>query len=750
MEIKKFNYVFGINRLFGCELMQKNTLIYAPNGTMKSSFADGIISIINGSDPSEINHPKTADYEIIQGTTRIDQNSPAGLLNAIVLRGENDGVLFNNSVSLTIDPNLLLSLALSDPLKKKMVDLQKREKDLEDDLVSIYETATQARKGTGTSVLKALGGDQANHFEFLTLINDSDFELASQISNPQEIDLKALSASPVQKAAISSDFSQNAFEYGEYLDKQYNEPGFFDQQFSINDLKELSSTAETMHYFSSKRSFYLNGRAYSKADIDILVDNAIQDVYGTAEAMKKFVAVKSVLSKAKNLQQFKETVEQRKDLIPLMVDYPVFLRALFVAKINNKEKLLSLRRESQEIHKGYLELQSLAEKEKTGWNETINTFNDRFSSNGFTARLAQDKMIFPSGISKIEIISKSDQTPCSDALRVRLSTGEKDSLWILNCLFKIQEKTDPTKELAIVLDDIADAFDYKNKYAITEYMLDLCKKPNYSIFILTHSFDFYKTVSLALRNLSVPLIAYKNQLSMIGGDVTLVQCSDPAYQSLVGIDGWKNIANVICVFSLLPIIRSLEQISAGTSTISLISELDSFVHYGITFKNGTIQDLKDLFSKTHFGMKTDSSNPSALVPISGFGGVNLSDSLYSALWDATGRINGSGDLSTKLVNRIAVGFFIRISIERVLFQILTLHSIQIPILGNGYANAMLSLLPPNDLLDPRLQHYKESLWIGNCFVHANSMIDAPLVDVGPDELNFLNGFYHSTIFSKLG
>lgn len=750
MEIKKFNGIFGIDHLYGCELMQKNTLIYAPNGTMKSSFADGIVSIAGGSDPSEIDHPKTADYEIVQGSTRIDQNSPAGLLNAIVLRGENDGVLFNNSVSLTIDPNLLLSLALSEPLKKKMVDLQKREKDLEDKLINIYETATQARKGTGANVLKSLGCDQANHFEFLISISDSDFDLASKISDPQNVDLKALSAPPVQKAATGDEFSKNALEYGKYLDKQYNQPGFFDQQFSINDLKELSSTAEEMHYFSSARSFYLNGKAYSKADLDALVDSATKDVYGSPEAMEKYVAVKSALSKAKNLQQFKGIVEQRKELIPLMTDYHAFLRALFVAKVGNKEELLSLKNESQEIRKGYIELQSLADKEKTGWNQTINTFNDRFSSNGFTARLAQDKMIFPSGISKIEIISKNNQSPCSDALRVRLSTGEKDSLWILDCLFKIQEKTDPTKELAIVLDDIADAFDYKNKYAITEYMLDLCKEPNYSIFILTHSFDFYRTVGLALRGFSVPLIAYKNQLSTIGGDVTLVRCVDPAYQTLVSIDDWKNVPNVICVFSLLPIIRSLEQISAGTSSLSLVSDLDSFVHYGTRFKNGTIQDLKDLFSRTHFGMKTDTLNPSVLIPIRGFDGANLSDPLYSSLWDATGKINGASDLSTKLVNRIAVGFFIRISIERVLFQILTSRSLQIPPQGNGYANAMLSLLSPTDFADPRLQHYKESLWIGNCFVHANSMIDAPLVDVGPDELNSLNVFYHGSFFSKLG
>jgi hypothetical protein len=463
MEIKKFNGIFGITHLYGCGLIQKNTLIYAPNGTMKSSFADGIIHISEGTDPSEVDHPGSADYEIVQGATRIDQNSPRGSLNAIVLRGESDGVQFNNNVSLSIDPNLLLSLALSESLKKKMISLQQRENSLQEKLSSLYEITTKSRKGSGESVLKTLGGGLANHFAFLLSLSKSDFALASKITNLEDVELKTLSALPVQKAAESDEFSQNASEYGQYLDKQYDKPGFFDHQFSINDLKELSSTADEMHFFSANRAFSLNGKIYSKSELDTLIETATKSVYGSQEAMAKFVAVKSTLSKAKNLQPFKEVVENRKDLIPLMSNYPAFLRALFIAKIKDDAQLLSLQKEGQEIHDGFVELQSLAEKEKTGWNSTIETFNDRFSSNGFTARLSQDQMIFPSGISKIELISKNDQSVCSDALRLRLSTGEKDSLWILNCLFKIQSEFDSSKELAIVLDDIADAFDYKNK-----------------------------------------------------------------------------------------------------------------------------------------------------------------------------------------------------------------------------------------------------------------------------------------------
>ena len=44
-------------------------------------------------------------------------------------------------------------------------------------------------------------------------------------------------------------------------------------------------------------------------------------------------------------------------------------------------------------------------------------------------------------------------------------------------------------------DDIADSFDYTNKYAIIEYLDELSENPLIDVLILTHNFDFYRTVS---------------------------------------------------------------------------------------------------------------------------------------------------------------------------------------------------------------------------------------------------------------
>lgn len=44
------------------------------------------------------------------------------------------------------------------------------------------------------------------------------------------------------------------------------------------------------------------------------------------------------------------------------------------------------------------------------------------------------------------------------------------------------------------MDNIADSFDYKNKYAIIEYLKEISEHKNFQSIILTHNFDFYRTV----------------------------------------------------------------------------------------------------------------------------------------------------------------------------------------------------------------------------------------------------------------
>jgi wobble nucleotide-excising tRNase len=81
-----------------------------------------------------------------------------------------------------------------------------------------------------------------------------------------------------------------------------------------------------------------------------------------------------------------------------------------------------------------------------------------------------------------------------DELLSVLSTGEARALYLLNIIFELEARKKAKQETLLILDDIADSFDYKNKYAIIEYLKDILESDNFLMIILTHNFDFFRTV----------------------------------------------------------------------------------------------------------------------------------------------------------------------------------------------------------------------------------------------------------------
>jgi energy-coupling factor transporter ATP-binding protein EcfA2 len=82
-----------------------------------------------------------------------------------------------------------------------------------------------------------------------------------------------------------------------------------------------------------------------------------------------------------------------------------------------------------------------------------------------------------------------------ESLIEALSQGEKRALYILNVLFEVEVKKQQAVPTIIVIDDIADSFDYKNKYAIVEYLQDIAGIDIFHLFSLTHNFDFHRIIS---------------------------------------------------------------------------------------------------------------------------------------------------------------------------------------------------------------------------------------------------------------
>ena len=80
-----------------------------------------------------------------------------------------------------------------------------------------------------------------------------------------------------------------------------------------------------------------------------------------------------------------------------------------------------------------------------------------------------------------------------DLIKV-LSSGELKALYILNVIFEVQTRRKSGQETLFVIDDLADSFDYKNKYAIIQYLKEISEDQLFKQIIMTHNFDFFRTI----------------------------------------------------------------------------------------------------------------------------------------------------------------------------------------------------------------------------------------------------------------
>ncbi len=81
-----------------------------------------------------------------------------------------------------------------------------------------------------------------------------------------------------------------------------------------------------------------------------------------------------------------------------------------------------------------------------------------------------------------------------------LSQGELRAFYLLNIVFEMESRKNIGLDSIFVIDDIADSFDYKNKYAIVQYLKEMSRDEHFKLIVLTHNFDFFRTLQERLDN----------------------------------------------------------------------------------------------------------------------------------------------------------------------------------------------------------------------------------------------------------
>lgn len=297
-----------------------------------------------------------------------------------------------------------------------------------------------------------------------------------------------------------------------------------------------------------------------------------------------------------------------------------------------------------------------------------------------------------------------------------LSTGEKRALYLLNVIFEIQSFIKNNEDKILILDDIADSFDYRNKYAIVEYIKSIVETEKFIVIILTHNFDFFRTVQsrLTIKRPNNCLMAVKSTDS-----VSLQPASylNPFKHWRKRLSSWnQNIDDKKILIASIPMVRNLAEYMGNDSDFILLT---SILHQKTDTNTITVDSIVPSFKRI-LGITIPGSEEKITNII-----FNLADTLVSP------------DESINLENKIILSIAIRLYAENLVIQKINDVTVTDNIAKNqtrmlfkyiqdNYPDdkAILSLLEKVVLMTPET-------------IHLNSFMYEPILDLSDCHLQSL-------------
>lgn len=293
----------------------------------------------------------------------------------------------------------------------------------------------------------------------------------------------------------------------------------------------------------------------------------------------------------------------------------------------------------------------------------------------------------------------------------RFSSGEQRAVMILNLLFEVELRRG--QKFALILDDVSDSFDYKNKYAIIECLKDFAKESDIQLIILTHNFDFYRSVRISLGNdLKSKLFAYKS-----GSDVALIDAKAKHFEDFSFYSCRKSKDSEEAVIATIPFLRNLIQLQFNAKHSDYI-KLTQFLHYQRSLETKNISELNDILDRNNI--------------IHTFTDFNY----LQKLKEITNRIiNDNAVKETSLLEKVVLGIFIRIYCDKLMFnKYKDIYGANPDLTGKSNQSRFLYDNIKNDVEESILKVIQTAMTISPSFIHVNSFMFEPLVDVGTEKL----------------
>lgn len=573
-------------------------IIYAPNGTMKSSLA------------------KT--FEAIRDDRQVEEK----------IYGFKSSCSIADEDNVTISKEQIMVIKPFDENAYEGQGLLMANESLRKVYLSIHDSIEFKKESLYSKIKEKFGYSTRNNFDVKnTILND--WGLTAKKEYDCLIKIKELLHNTIMACSLHEDdldyaslFNDKVYsmmktgktaelieeyenKYRELIDKSlYMQQGIIDH----NNYGNISNALNTNGFFAANNEVILKAKDGSTSitlkeqkELDDLIKKEKEKVLNSEEIKELFEKINKAISKNKDTQAFNAFLQTHQDIIVEYKNIDLFKKKVWVKAFLYYEHLLDeLIDDYNKAQEDLKKLRNVARKQVTDWEKALDLFKERFFVPFSIEPSNQEDVILNMELPSFKYIfsdSRGKKEVTKENLLNVLSTGERRAYYILNMIFQILVAKKQGKECLVVFDDISESFDYKNKYAIIEYISDISEFTDtndeklFKILLLTHNFDFYRTVSSRITKPGNSFIAFvdSDKIKLEKGQYT--KNIFMHYKNSLVTKYSDNI-----MIASIPFVRNLIEYTEGDDNEDYLT-LTSVLHYKENTRKITLNQIQDIFNK---------------------------------------------------------------------------------------------------------------------------------------------------------
>jgi hypothetical protein len=706
---------YGIKKLeCNFDFTDKNTYsIYAPNGTMKTSFANTFMDLSNGVESQDIIFKGRKTKRVIKDENDVDISNEQVFVIAP----------YNREYKSKKISTLLVNKELKEKYEQIHLNIDEKKELLFKELKPL--------SGLKTDIEETISIDFTYYpkefFKAILRVKEEVLDKTEPVL--ANIIYQKIFADKVVAFLETKDFKTKLSEYINKYNELINSSTYFKKGvFNHNSASTIAKNLKDKGFFEAKHSVFLNAKEKEKnrvitteAELEEVIKQEKDSILNNPNLKKAFDEIDKAITKNQELKDFRDYLELNPSILPELENLNGFRSKLWISYL--KKNIEAYKALETEYSKGKKEIEQIvtqAKKEETRWREAIDEFNKRFFVPFKLSVDNQDDVILKSKSPNIKFTFKDFDDSSSieepELLKV-LSGGELRALYILNIIFEVEARKQNSQETLFVIDDIADSFDYKNKYAIIQYLKDISQENIFKQIILTHNFDFHRTVSSRLdmdRRHKLNTVKTKDGIKLI----------KETYQKNP-FDTWKNNFHLDDKKSMLiasiPFVRNIAEYSGYSDSFA---KLTSLLHIKEDTNNITVGNLEAIY-------KDILKDKSALI-------LNEPDKIVvDLMYETADNILLSADESIELENKITLAIAIRLKTEQYMVDKINDNTFWKNISSNQ-TNALIVRFKkdfPADLGTIELLEQVNLMTPEN--IHLNSFMYEPILDMSNEHLKNL-------------